>query len=80
MTEPLTGLSYNAPCGNVDQHQESCSSCLEIFHLIRELKECTGYLQHTQIAEEVEKIEGNLNNYNDHTVRGPGKVSWLLIT
>ena len=72
------GHSDNTPCGNVDQHQESCPSCLEIFHFIRELKECTDYLQDTQIAKEVEKIEGNLNNYTGHIVRGKYQIEHFM--
>ncbi|KAJ7388289.1 hypothetical protein OS493_038751, partial [Desmophyllum pertusum] len=56
-------LSDDPPCGNISQHQETCQSCLEIFHLIREIKECSNYSNDPQIADEVAKIEENLNNY-----------------
>ena len=31
-------LSDEPPRGNISQHQETCQRCLEIFHLIREIK------------------------------------------
>ncbi|KAJ7354788.1 hypothetical protein OS493_030206 [Desmophyllum pertusum] len=46
-------LSDDPPCGNISQHQETCQSCLEIFHLIREIKECSNYSNDPQIADEV---------------------------
>ena len=75
MTVPLTVLVFGfqmtpPPCGNLAQHQETCQSCLQIFHLIREIK-CANYSNdHYQIAQEVAQIEENFNNYIGHIVRG----------
>ena len=57
------------PCCNLAQHQETCHSCLQIFHLIREIK-CANYSNDPQIAQEVARMEENLNNYIGHIVRG----------
>ena len=62
-------LSDEPPCGNISQHQETCQSCLEIVHLISEIK-CADCSNDPQIAHEVAKIEENLNNYIGHIVRG----------
>ena len=48
---------------------DTCQSCLEIFHLIREIK-CANRSNDPQIAQEFAKIEGNFNNYIGHIVRG----------
>ena len=62
-------LSDNPPCGNLAQHQETCQSCLQVFHIIREIK-CANYSNEPQIAQDVAQIEENLNNYIGHIVRG----------
>ena len=62
-------LSDNPPCGNLAQHQETCQSCLQIFHTIKEIK-CANYSNDPQIEQEVAQIEENLNNYIGHIVRG----------
>lgn len=49
--------------GDTSQHQETCQSCFDIFHLLREIKECANCLNDSQMAQEVAKIEENLNNY-----------------
>ena len=62
-------LSDDPPCGNLARHQETCQSCLQIFHLIREIK-CANYSNDPQIAQEVAQIEEYVNNYIGHIVRG----------
>ena len=62
-------LSDDPPCGNLAQQQETCQSFLQIFRLIRKIK-CANYSNDPQIAQEVAKIEENLNNYIGHIVRG----------
>ena len=42
-------LSDDPPCGKLAQHQETCQSCLQIFHIIREIK-CAIYSNDPQIA------------------------------
>ena len=62
-------LSDDPPCGNLAQHQETCQSCLQILHIIKEIT-FPNYSNDPRTAQEVAQIEENLNNYNGHIGRG----------
>ena len=72
-------LSDDAPCGNITQHQETCHSCLQIFHLITDVKAVTSQLNDPKVEEEINQIEQNLNNYIAHIIRGKYQREQFLI-
>ena len=72
-------LSDDAPCGNITQHQETCHSCLQIFHLITDMKAVSNQLNDPEVEEEITQIEQNLNNYIAHIIRGKYQREQFLI-
>ncbi|KAL9982162.1 hypothetical protein ACROYT_G010973 [Oculina patagonica] len=72
-------LSDNPPCGSIMDHQETCHSCLQIFHIIRDLKEICNTVNDPNVVDQITQIEKNLNSYIGHIIRGKYQREQFLI-